>query len=321
MTGPAGRARHPVPPRWLSLSRARRPGRVSERRAAPAAAAEAAHAVRARGDGAAEHHQRRRRGPHAPVLGDGGADRHRRRAARRADDGDLVQRAVRGVRLPRGQPAARRGAGIRGAAGRLLADRGSVRRCRVVPAAAVHRGRAVGDRRGGVERRRAAVVPPLPGHLGDLRGRHRHGRLDRPGGRAQAAGRRVRQRPGRLGRPVGAAAAAAGGVRRRRRARRRLQRPAGRRPVHRGDPHRQHHPAGHAAGHRVLGDRDRHGVGIPARSRHLPRHPGLPVHLVGDDLGGAGRAGHRAGLGRLHPAHRLGLASPRQRAPRRCSRR
>ena len=35
MTGPAGRARHPVPPRWLSLSRARRPGRVSERRRRP----------------------------------------------------------------------------------------------------------------------------------------------------------------------------------------------------------------------------------------------------------------------------------------------
>ena len=86
-----------------------------------------------------------------------------------------------------------------GAAGRLLADRGSVRRCRVVLAAAVYPGRAVGDRRGGVERRRAAVVPPLPGHLGDLRGRHRDGRLDRPGGRAEAAGRRVRERAGRLG--------------------------------------------------------------------------------------------------------------------------
>ena len=35
MTGPAGRARHPAPPRWLSLSRARRPGRVSERRRRP----------------------------------------------------------------------------------------------------------------------------------------------------------------------------------------------------------------------------------------------------------------------------------------------
>src|SRR5271165_4173805 len=35
MTGPADRARHPVPPRWLSLSRGRRPGRVSERRRRP----------------------------------------------------------------------------------------------------------------------------------------------------------------------------------------------------------------------------------------------------------------------------------------------
>jgi hypothetical protein len=66
---------------------------------------------------------------------------------------------------------------------------------------------------------------------------------------------------------------------------------------------------GREAGHRVLGDRDRHGLDIPARSRHLLRHPRLPVHLAGDDLGAAGRAGHRAGLGRLHPAHRLGLAS------------
>jgi hypothetical protein len=56
----------------------------------------------------------------------------------------------------------------------------------------------------------------------------------------------------------------------------------------------------------------RHGLDIPARSRHLPRHPRLPVHLVGDDLGAAGRAGHRAGLRRLHPAHRLGVASSRQ---------
>ena len=100
-----------------------------------------------------------------------------------------------------------------------------------------------------------------------------HGRLDRPGSRAQAAGRRIRQRPGRLGRPVGAAAAAAGGVRRRRRARRRLQRPAGRRPVHRRDPHRQHHPARDAAGHRVLGDRDRHRLGVPADHAI---YPGIP---------------------------------------------
>ena len=253
---PHDRSRRPgTPPRPTALAQpVARPaaGQGQRAPAAPAAAAQAAHAVRPRRHGTAEHHQRRRRRPHPPVLGDGGADRHRRRPARRADDGDLVQRAVRGVRLPRGQPAARRRAGIRGAAGRVLADRGRVRRRRVVPAAAVHQGRAVGDRRGAVERRRAAVVPPLPGHLGDLRGRHRHGRLDRPGGRAQAAGRRVRERPGRLGRPVGAAAAAAGGVRRRRRARRGLQRPAGRRPVHRRDPHRQHHPAGHAAGHRVL---------------------------------------------------------------------
>ena len=35
MTGPAGRARHPVPPRWLSLPRTRQPARASERRRRP----------------------------------------------------------------------------------------------------------------------------------------------------------------------------------------------------------------------------------------------------------------------------------------------
>jgi len=301
----------PSPPIALGQRLARpAAGQAQRAAAAPGAAGEAADAVRARGDGAAEYHQRRGWCPDAPVLGDGGADRGRGRAARRADDGDLVQRAVRGVRLPRGQPPARRGAGAGRAAGRLAAGRGGVRRGGVVFAAPAHPGRAVGDRRGAVERRRAAVVPPLPGLLGDLRGRHRDGRLDRPGSRAQAAGRRVRQRAGRPGRPDGDPAAAAGGVRRRCRAGRGLQRPAGRRPVHRGDPDRQHHPAGDAAGHRLLGDRHRDRLGVPAGPGRLPRHPGLPVHLVGDDLGGAGRPGHRAGLGRLHPAHRLGLAPP-----------
>ena len=87
------------------------------------------------------------------------------------------------------------------------------------------------------------------------------------------------QRPGRLERPFGAAAAAARSLWRRRRVRRRLQRPAGRRAVHRRDPHRQHLPAGRPAGHRVLLDRDCHGVGVPARPRRLPRHPRLPLQL------------------------------------------
>ena len=47
-----------------------------------------------------------------------------------------------------------------------------------LPPRRVWSGLAIRDRRGGVERRRPAVVPPLPGHLGDLRTRHRHGRLD-----------------------------------------------------------------------------------------------------------------------------------------------
>ena len=55
------------------------------------------------------------------------------------------------------------------------------------PLRPLHPRRAVGDRRGAVERRGAAVVPPLPGHLGDLRGRHRDGRLDRPGSRPQVS--------------------------------------------------------------------------------------------------------------------------------------
>lgn len=242
-----------------------RPGGRARQRAAaaPAAAAEAAPAVRPRSHRAAEHHQRRGRCPHPPVLGDGDPDQHRRRPARRADDAALVQRAVRGVRLPLRQPAARRETGIRGAAGGLLADRGRVRRHCMVRAAALHQRAAVRDRRVAVARRRAAVVSPQPGQLGDLRTRHRHGRLDRPGSRAQAAGRRLGQRPGRLGRAVGPAAAAAGGVRRRRRAGRGLQRPARRGAVHRRDPPRQHLPAGH----RLLVDRDRHRLDLPARSR------------------------------------------------------
>ena len=48
--------------------------------------------------------------------------------------------------------------------------------------------------------------------------------------------------------------------------------PLRRRPVHRRDPRRQHHPARHAAGHRVLGDRDRHGMDIPAQPGRLPGH-------------------------------------------------
>ena len=48
-------------------------------------------------------------------------------------------------------------------------------------------------------RRGTAVVPPVAGHLADLRDRHRDGRLHRPRERAQAARRGLREPAGRLG--------------------------------------------------------------------------------------------------------------------------
>ena len=71
-------------------------------------------------------------------------------------------------------------------------------------------------------------------------------------------------------------------------------------------------PCPSCCGHRVLLDRDRHGVDIPAQPGRLSGHPRLSLHMVPDDLGAAGGAGHRADLLRLHPAHRMGVASPRQ---------
>ena len=139
--------------------------------------------------------------------------------------------------------------------------------------------------------------PRSLGSLGDLRGGHRHGRVDRTGGRTQAARRRVGQRPVRVGGPVGGAAPAGRGVRRRRRARRRLQRPARRRPVHRRNPHREHHPARHAAGHRCA-----RAIATATAWIYLPNravYPGIPDYrftMVPDDLGAAGGAGHRADL-------------------------
>ena len=216
---------------------ARVPARCCRGKRAPAAAATAgspAAAVRPRRDGAAEHHQPRRRRPHprfwvlvvltgiaAGLLG-----------ALMMLILFNVQYAAFGYHSGTLQHGVEQASDLRRVSSLLIAG---VFGGRVVPAAPVHQGRAVGDRRRGLERRRAAVVPALPRHIGHLRGRHRHGRLDRSGSRAQAARRRVGQRPGRLGRPVGAAAAAAGGLRRRRRARRGLQRPAGRPPVHRRD--------------------------------------------------------------------------------------
>ena len=214
---------------------ARVPARCCRGKRAPAAAATAgspAAAVRPRRDGAAEHHQPRRRRPHprfwvlvvltgiaAGLLG-----------ALMMLILFNVQYAAFGYHSGTLQHGVEQASDLRRVSSLLIAgvfggSRGSC--CAGTP------GRAVGDRRRGLERRRAAVVPALPRHIGHLRGRHRHGRLDRSGSRAQAARRRVGQRPGRLGRPVGAAAAAAGGLRRRRRARRGLQRPAGRPPVHR----------------------------------------------------------------------------------------
>ena len=67
-----------------------------------------------------------------------------------------------------------------------------VRRGRLVPAAQVHARRADGDRRRGVRRGGAAVVPAVAGHLGDLRDHDPDGR--RP--RDRHRGRPVRDHPG-----------------------------------------------------------------------------------------------------------------------------
>ena len=80
-----------------------------------------------------------------------------------------------------------------------------------------------------------AVVPAVAWHLADLRDRHRDGRVDRPGERAQADGRRLSERAGGLGRAVPGAAPAADGLRRWRGAGRGIQRPARRGAVHRRD--------------------------------------------------------------------------------------
>ncbi len=119
-----GRARSTAP------MAARTPAQAAAQRAPakPAAAGPAALAVRSRRNGAAEHHQPRRWRSHGAVLGAGGADRDCRRAARRTDDADPLQRAVRGVRLSLRHPAARGRAGLGPPPGELAAHRRRVRR-------------------------------------------------------------------------------------------------------------------------------------------------------------------------------------------------
>ena len=235
---------------------------------------------------------------------------------------DLVQRAVRGVRLPRRQPAARRGAGIRGAAG-----------CASLLIAGVFGGVAWFLLRRYTKGEPSEIDEAVWNGDGRLSFRRCLGTSvisEVVIGMGASIGREAA--PKLLGGASGSVLAGWGGLSAQQR---RLLVACG-------------GGAGLAAVYNVplagalftaeilIGsitlpvmlpaiacscDRDRHGVDIPARPRHLPRHPRLPLHLVGDDLGAAGRAGHRADLGRVHPAHRLGLASPRPGHHGRCSRR
>ena len=126
----------------------------------------------------------------------------------------------------------------------------------------------------------------------------------------QADGRGVRERAGHLGPAVDRAAAAAGRVRRRGRPGRGLQRPAGRGAVHgRGDGWHAG-PAGGAARAGLFGYRHRGGLDLPARARHLPEYPRLPVHAAAAGLGAAGGPGDRGHRRRVHPADRLGVVLP-----------
>lgn len=80
---------------------------------------------------------------------------------------------------------------------RVAADGRGARSDRMVPAAPPDPGRENRDRRRGLRGGGAALVPPVAGHLRDLRGHHRDGCLDRPRERAQADGRRRGRRAGR----------------------------------------------------------------------------------------------------------------------------
>jgi len=88
---------------------------------------------------------------------------------------------------------------------------------------ALHQGQAFGDRRRDLERRRRLSFRRSLARR-YLRGSHRHGRLHRPRGRAQADGRRIGQRPRPL-EPPDRSSGAFSSLRRRRGTRRRLQRP------------------------------------------------------------------------------------------------
>jgi hypothetical protein len=109
---------------------------------------------------------------------------------------------------------------------------------------------------------------------------------------------------------------AAHGLRRRGRAGGRLQRPAGRRAIHGRDHARYHHGPRRAARPGVLLDRDRCRLAVPARPGDVRRTAQLPVHCAPADLGAGGRAADRRHRKRLHPPHRLGIASPGERQGR-----
>ena len=198
----------------------------------------------------------------------------------------------------------------------VLLIAGGVRRDLLVPAAPLHPRGEVGTRRRGVGRRGPAVLPPVARHLGHLRDRHRDGRVDGPGGRAQAHGRGVRGHPGRLGPADPAAAPAADGVRR----------GAGLAAVYNvplgGALFTAEIMMGSISLPVVLPALACSGIAtvtawlyLPSRATYLDV-PGYHAHAAVAGLGAARRAADRGDRLRLHPADRLGHPSPGQRPGR-----
>ncbi len=114
----------------------------------------------------------------ARVLGAGGPDRDCHRTARRAADGVCCSTCSTWRSAITPAPCSTASSRPRTCAGQLLLIAGAFGGSRWfllrrTPQASVR------DRRGDLDPRRPAVVPALPGHLGHLRGGHRHGRLHR----------------------------------------------------------------------------------------------------------------------------------------------
>ena len=121
-------------------------------------------------------------------------------------------------------------------------------------------------------------------HLGDLRGRRRPRRVDRPRGRAQVDGRRLRHGGVALAGTAAGPAPPAGGLRRWRGPGGGLQRPPRRGDLHRRGAGRQLRAAHGLARAGLLGDRDPDGVDHLAERADVRRRHRLPLQRLDDGL-------------------------------------